>query len=303
MGQDLPLGLAMRRRWRRAMGLFRVREMASLTNVYSGDFAPVGPCDGEALRQWAMALAGEADTPDRIRFDCMDRLSAPFGHLTAGLDKAGFWVETVRQFSNWYVPVGDPSEFDGYWAERPSSLRHTVERKHRTLRRQHAVSLDIFWRPEHAETAIRVYGEVDGQSWKGLEPYPRFMSGLIKAGLAVGGLRVGLLRVDGEAVAVQVWLEHGRQATIFKLSYAERFKRLSVGSILTYSLIRDAFERGSVDVIDFGRGDDAYKRDWLPLERERWGIFAYNRSTVRGQLLAARNLLPKLARRLSPAAG
>lgn len=297
-GDGAAQGLAMRWR-RRGFGPLSVRQVASLTNVYSCVYGLAGASDDSAavLHRWAGELGRRPDAPDCVQFGAIDHPSGLFDDLSQGLGAAGFWVETARQFSNWYWAVAAAGDFAAYWNERPSRLRHTVERKHRALRRGHAVAVDILCQPQQAEKASRVYAEVDGQSWKGAEPYPRFMPGLIESGLANGSVRVGVLSVDGEAAAVQVWLEHAGHATIFKLSYAERFKQMSVGSVLTYCLIREVFERGGVREIDFGRGDDDYKRDWLPLERERWGIFAYNRSTSPGWLLAARNLLPKLARR------
>jgi CelD/BcsL family acetyltransferase involved in cellulose biosynthesis len=64
-----------------------------------------------------------------------------------------------------------------------------------------------------------------------------------------------------------------------------------------------ALEGGSVDRIDFGWGDDPYKRDWLPDRAQRYGLAAYNIRTPLGAAMAVRNLVPGRARRLLRAAG
>ena len=50
---------------------------------------------------------------------------------------------------------------------------------------------------------------------------------LIATGMDAGAIRIGVLMVDDEPVAAQLWIVWNRRATIFKLSYAERFARFS----------------------------------------------------------------------------
>ena len=57
--------------------------------------------------------------------------------------------------------------------------------------------------------------------------------------------------------------------------------------------------------VDYLSGDDAYKKDWMNLRRERRGIVAFNRRRPGGILAAARHFggrrLKALRNRLRPA--
>jgi len=287
---------------RQRFGPFAPRVLRSLTNLYSCRYQPLGlTADPAALfARWGRQLRRGPQRPDSVVLEALEPETART--LGAGLGQAGYWVEPVARFGNWYLPVAG-LDFASYWAGRPSRLRHTVERKEKRLTREHRVTLQVWSAAADAAPAIAAYSMVDQRSWKQPEPHPGFMPGLIAGGLAAGRLLVGLLSVDERPAAAQVWLIANRRATIFKLSYDQAFKAASAGSILTRQLIQRALEAGQLDEIDFGRGDDPYKPDWLPLRRQRWSIHAYDPLTPLGLLLGARNLLPARLRRFRPGAG
>ena len=130
------------------------------------------------------------------------------------------------------------------------------------------------------------------------EPYPDFMSGLIRTSAENGWLRLGIAYVDGQPAAAQLWLVVEGQASIYKMAYDERYAKLSVGTVLSSVLMEHVIDTDKVEVVDYLTGDDSYKRDWMSHRRERWGLVAYNPRTPRGLLAAARNRAGKAAKRL-----
>lgn len=291
------------------LGPFRSTLIHGLSGIYSCRYAPVGldalpAADAQAtVLAWMRSIRQRNETPARLRFDAMAGGTTAFAALDRGLRQAGFWVERFAHFGNWYLPVAG-LDTARYWADRPAALRNTVRRKEKALYRAYRVELEVIGDPTAAGRAVAAYEQVHQASWKPPEPYPGFIGGLIRSGLAAGMVRLGLLWLDGEPAAAQLWLIAGRKATIFKLSYDERHKHRSVGSILTRHMMAEALAGGGIDEVDFGRGDDPYKADWLPLRRQRWGLAAYNPARVDGLAGALRHLGPRAAKRLlRPGAG
>ena len=80
---------------------------------------------------------------------------------------------------------------------------------------------------------------------------------------------------EGKAVAAQFWSTDDGVAYIHKLSHVAGHDALSPGTLLTHALFAQAFDEDQVSRIDFGTGDDGYKRDWMEQVRPRYQLEMY----------------------------
>jgi hypothetical protein len=207
--------------------------------------------------------------------------------MLAPLRQAG-WLSSIAPATGNWVAHTEGLSFDQYWASRPGRLRSTAQRKAK------AAGLDIEIHDRFCPEAWRAYEEVYRSSWKPEEGSFPFLRALAEQEGAAGTLRLGVARKHGRPVGVQLWTVEGGEATIHKLAYAEEAKPLSPGTVLGMAMFRRAIDDDRVRLIDYGTGDDAYKRDWMDERRQLWRLTAFNGRRLRGLAGAARAQASKL---------
>ena len=190
--------------------------------------------------------------------------------MTATLEKAfkaAGWITFRTQCDiNHVLPVNHRN-YAEYLATRPGPVRTTLKRKSGKV----AVTIDTEFHPTNWAAYETIYAE----SWKPGEGSPAFLRAFAEAEGLAGRLRLGLARADGLPVAAQLWtVEHGT-AFIHKLAHTEASKSLSPGTTLTAALFEHVIDHDRVELIDFGTGDDGYKRDWMELVRPRYRLDMY----------------------------
>ncbi|HEY0523033.1 MAG TPA: GNAT family N-acetyltransferase [Stellaceae bacterium] len=265
------------------------RSLAGLANYYS--------CEHELLRapdalpggavELLRGILAERPRWEALRFTALDDPGAQA--LGGALRAAGLAVRRRPAFGTWYEETAGLG-FAEYVAQRPSMLVNTWRRKRNKLAKAQRSAITVFdgGGTDGVETAVAAYETVYRNSWKGQEPYPRFMPALIRAAAQLGALRLGVVEVDGVPAAAQVWIVWQGRATIYKLAHDERFDDLSLGTILTMHMMEHVLERDRPREVDLGRGDDPYKKLWLPKRRQCWDLHAANPRTLGGLRLAAR---------------
>ena len=264
--------------------------LASLTTPYSCVFAPA-LADGLDHRQRVAAMAALARfgrTAGIVRLDALPAEWEGLTDLAEGARRAGVVPLRFDHFGNWREDVAG-LDWSRYLAARPGALRETIRRRLRRAERLPDARFALFTGIDDIDSAADTFESVYRRSWKQPEPFPTFNVALIRATAATGQLRLGVWSIGMEPVAVQFWVVAEGEATVLKLAHDEAFKAHSPGTVLTALMLRHLLDNEGVKTIDFGRGDDDYKKGWAMERRQRVGLLLANPLTPAGALAILRH--------------
>lgn len=251
-------------------------KLSALTTPYTCLYQPLLASGLNAVEQRSV-FAAFTRFCRRVAYMRFDALAAENPALAVWEDAArseGLVVVRFDCFGNWFERVAGP-DWHAYLASRHGALRETIRRRLRRAERD-SISFEVVRSPQGVEAGIVAYEQVYARSWKEPEPFPHFNAGLIQLGAGAGWLRLGILRNEKRPIAVQLWSVEQGVASVHKLAHDEAFKPLSPGTVLTACMLRHLLDEEHVAEIDFGRGDDEYKRGWAGQRRQRIGIILAN---------------------------
>ncbi|WP_338426027.1 GNAT family N-acetyltransferase [Sphingopyxis kveilinensis] len=262
--------------------------LAALTNWYSFAIRPIfSGAQGRsaALRDLFKRLRGQAAS-----LSLYPVLDEEQGAIASALRAAGWWIRAIPAGDRHWLDLGD-MDHERWWASRPGALRSTVQRKARKG------IVDIQLLTEFDPGSWAAYEQIYAASWKPEEGHPALLRAFAEMEGARGTFRMGIARIDHNPVAAQFWTVEGGTAFIHKLAHVEDSLKASPGTLLSAALFRHVIEVDGVRRVDFGTGNDAYKRDWMNRHDPLWRIEAFNptRAAAWGPALQAfaRSLLRK----------
>lgn len=265
--------------------------LTSLTTPYTLSWRPLTAPDADAaaLRSAGRALGRLLRFRPPARLEALAEDAPGLPDLLGGLRASGLALRRYDHFGNWHEVLPPGLDWAGYLATRPPALRTTIGRK--LARAGRELAFERLGAPGPAlEAGIAAYEAVRAGSWKPDEPSPAFDAALMRATAAQGTLRLGVLRrrTDGRAVAAQYWVLGGGRAWLLKLAHLESERASSPGTALTATMIRGLLDEDGVRELDFGRGDDPYKRLWVGQRRQRAGMLVIDPLHPAGLLALAR---------------
>jgi Acetyltransferase (GNAT) domain len=275
---------------RAALALYRKgRHLEALANWYNFRIKPIvspGANADAMLLALAQDLCGEA--PHIVLAPLPDELGETT-QLAAAFRRAGWLVFRTQCDVNHVLKVQGRS-YAEFLEGRPGPLRTTLKRKAAKV----AVTIETSFNPDSWQTYEAIYA----RSWKPEEGSPAFLRRFAEAEGAAGRLRLGIARADGEPVAAQFWTVEAGTAFIHKLAHTEESKPLSPGTTLSAALFAHVIDHDRAQLVDFGTGNDSYKRDWMEEVRPRYRLEMFRPAWPGNWPAIARLMLRSLAGRL-----
>ncbi len=225
-----------------------------------------------AKQAWRIDLAPLADETGEVA-------------LLATAFAAAGWKAAQSPCDSNHILALNGRDFAGYWQDRPGKLRSTVKRKGAKS------PLTLRIASEFSDSDWNDYEHIYANSWKPAEGSAAFLREIAAAEAQAGRLRLGLAHLDGQPIAAQFWtVDHGT-AYIHKLAHLADSQEYSPGTLLSAALFRHVIDVDRVAMIDFGTGDDGYKRDWMEAVRPRWRLSMLRPTHPASWPYLARNVL------------
>ena len=289
---SLPVGALVLKASRCSRRLLRQLTVDSLTNYYSSYFAPIlarRRDSNEIVTMLARELHYRRAQWDVLNLRPVDLSSAIVKRFYAALTELGFRTQTYFCFGNWYLNVSGRS-YAEYFNDLPSVIRKNIPYYRRRLEKIARFKIAVYKSTEDVKPAIHDYETIYNSSWRKPEGNPNFVRGLIHTAAEQKWLRLGVCYVGDEPAAAQLWIVHRGIASIYKICYAEKFAKYSIGSVLTAHMLEQVLDIDRVVEVDYLTGDDSYKASWMSARRERWGIIAFNPKSIWGKVGIVRHI-------------
>ena len=265
--------------------------IASLTNWYSCFYdlllSPALVDPGAVVRKLIDGVREKLGKGAVIEFNYLDQRAETTALLFRALRSAGLITLPYDHVFVRYEDVKD-TDFDSYLKQRSTGIRREYPRKGRRLAKHFKLEQVVYSDDSQLDRVLDDFQHIYAKTWKKSERFPQFIPELLRHGLAERQLRVAILYLDGQPVATEFYTLFNGQATSYKGGYDPAYKKYSPAEVLRIFTFKHLMEVDGVSEIDFGYGDQPYKKKWLSQGRWLVGVLAFNPRSLAGwKLLAA----------------
>ena len=276
--------------------------LSNITNFYTFASAPLlrdlsatpladtNVDDYQLYPQLAQALFDQLQNGALIQFDYLDSQLFNLKLFEASLNQLGLHCVRQPHHPVRYLDTSrasfDSEGFAHYQAHAGKGIRKEYPRKARQLDKQHPCEYLWLTQATDSEQAFALFNQVYEQSWKQPERFPTFIEAFVRQAMASGHMQVAILLIDNTPAAAQIYLSFNGQVAAYKSAYAPAFKQHSPASLLRLFSFKQLFgegPHGPLTEINFGYGDEAYKKDWLPQKRSLFSLTVINRQRLLGR--------------------
>lgn len=263
-------------------------QLSGLANWYSFRLRPVSSPGSDAAGLLTALARDLARRAQRVTLSGLPQEDGSADLTEAAFRNAG-WIALREACDTNHVLHLASRSYDEYLAARPGPLRTTLKRKSSKVETRILNYFDV--------EAWADYENIYAESWKPSEGSPDFLRAFAQAEGKAGRLRLGVAYAEGRAIAAQMWTVEGGTAFIHKLAHREDAKPLSPGTVLSAALFRRVIDEDKVALVDFGTGNDGYKRDWMEEVRQRYRLEMLRPEAPRNWPFLAKRALKRLAAR------
>jgi CelD/BcsL family acetyltransferase involved in cellulose biosynthesis len=235
------------------------------------------------------ALQEDGDAWDVLLLSQLERPSPTLEAMTACAAAQGCATGLWKSSDSPYVTLG--GTWDEYLGGLSAKFRSNLRNRLSRATRAGDTELEVLTDREAIEAAAADAWRLEASGWKqeagtaiaSDATVQGFYSSLIGRGADAGWLQLLFLRVAGRRIATSYGACFGRRLFLFKTGYDPEYATLAPFKLLTYFAIRDACERGLVEV-DFLGDTEPWKLEWTTTARGHDWLFVFG-DTMRARLL------------------
>jgi Acetyltransferase (GNAT) domain len=219
--------------------------------------APVGlfllgapDANGKALQRLTRKLPGYALELSVMQQD-PDYSQLPLTESRPGFERLDY-IQTAR--------ITISGDFEAYWKQRGSNLRHNLARRRRRMAEKNLTG-ELVARRASGEVAdaIREYGRLESAGWKAKDgtavsldnAQGRFYRDVFEHFSERGEAVIYQFVVDGKVVASDLCLVRNGMMVVLKTAYDESFNEYSPALMMREDIMKQLFAEKQVRVVEF----------------------------------------------------